>query len=343
MPITELETVRLAHEPADESFGSFAERRAEFGLQIPDPVYIITDLTDDLAPAECLSQINKIFRSRGYITEFTPNVHDVKEFDPIDGGFQLRQLAIGHDQPLDQYDADRAINGGKPAVFGVVVDPGVGTDRRVVVIETESGNRYVGPDNTVLALALARETITTAWAVNEEKDRGSTVTFQGRDRILKTLARLACGDKPEEMGYLDEVDPQTLSERSLTGNTVVRRDGYGNLKLWQEGFPVGPDGERPDSVTLTLPRFAWRTGLPRRRIKDVPVARTFGDVPHKKPLVYTGSSGEYSWEGNGHVEVAIHGGNAAKKYRLHTGDQIGMEWHYPSDPPRRRLRGLRRR
>ncbi|HSA83891.1 MAG TPA: hypothetical protein VLF20_03315, partial [Patescibacteria group bacterium] len=108
----------------------------ELHARTPDPVYIVTDFGNHLSPAECDAAINNIYRSRGFLHGTTPSVHDIESFDFIDGAFQLRQLSITHDLPLHPYDAERATVSHKPGVFGAVVDPGVGTNRRVVVVDT---------------------------------------------------------------------------------------------------------------------------------------------------------------------------------------------------------------
>src|SRR5205085_11805155 len=82
-------------------------------------------------------------------------------------------------------------------VFVSVVDPGVGTDRRSVVLKTNAGHFIVTPDNGTLTLISASEGIEAIReideAVNRRKGSEKSYTFHGRDVYAYTAARLAAG------------------------------------------------------------------------------------------------------------------------------------------------------
>ena len=82
-------------------------------------------------------------------------------------------------------------------VFVSVVDPGVGTNRKSVVLKTKSGHFIVTPDNGTLTLvseSLGIESLREIdEAVNRRKNSEKSYTFHGRDVYAYTAARLASG------------------------------------------------------------------------------------------------------------------------------------------------------
>lgn len=82
-------------------------------------------------------------------------------------------------------------------VFVSVVDPGVGTERRSVVLKTKTGHYIVSPDNGTLTLIAASLGIDSLReideAINRRKDSRQSYTFHGRDVYAYTAARLASG------------------------------------------------------------------------------------------------------------------------------------------------------
>ena len=82
-------------------------------------------------------------------------------------------------------------------VFVSVVDPGVGTDRKSIVLKTRSGHYFVTPDNGTLTFVAPRLGIEAVReideAVNRRKNSEKSFTFHGRDVYAYTAARLAAG------------------------------------------------------------------------------------------------------------------------------------------------------
>jgi S-adenosylmethionine hydrolase len=128
-----------------------------------------------------------------------------------------------------------------PAVHLAIVDPGVGTRRRAVVIGTLKGPPLVGPDNGLLWLAAeALGGVTQAHEIANENLFLEPVsrTFHGRDIFAPVAARLAAGLPPEEVG--PEVPVADLVRLDLPGSRVdddhvhgqvVQTDHFGNLQL----------------------------------------------------------------------------------------------------------------
>ena len=105
-------------------------------------------------------------------------------------------------------DAVRFVD--QPAVHLAVVDPGVGTGRRAIVVAA-GGDLFVGPDNGLLLEAV--DVVggpSRAWSIEEPSLLRAQVsaTFHGRDLFAPVAGRLAGGLEPEEVG--PEIDPDSL-------------------------------------------------------------------------------------------------------------------------------------
>jgi len=101
-------------------------------------------------------------------------------------------------------------------IFLVVVDPGVGTARRAIAVETRTGARFVGPDNGVLAPALEDAGPARAVELNAVRYRRAQVsaTFHGRDIFAPAAAHLWRGVRLEALGKVirDGLTPLNLPQ-----------------------------------------------------------------------------------------------------------------------------------
>ncbi|MEE8398893.1 MAG: SAM-dependent chlorinase/fluorinase, partial [Desulfobacterales bacterium] len=108
--------------------------------------------------------------------------HEIPPFDIWEAAYRLNQTAIYWP---------------KGTVFVCVVDPGVGTDRRAVVLKTTTGHFFVSPDNGTLTLVAEQMGIEAIRTIDEKRHRlkGSELshTFHGRDLFAYAGARLAAG------------------------------------------------------------------------------------------------------------------------------------------------------
>jgi S-adenosylmethionine hydrolase len=192
------------------------------------------------------------------------------------------------------------------AVHVAVVDPGVGTARRALVLETDRF-RFVGPDNGVLTLAAPPAEVRRAFAIEDPRFfvRDPSPTFHGRDVFAPAAAHLTLGVDPSEMGpeAADLVSlawPDVLREgRDLQGE-VLFADGFGNLVTNIPG-DLARGGDAAPEVYVDGRRLG-------------PIERTYGEVPRGEALALVGS--------HGFLEIAVHGGSAARKLDLGRGSKV---------------------
>jgi S-adenosylmethionine hydrolase len=128
-----------------------------------------------------------------------------------------------------------------PAVHFAVVDPGVGTKRRAIVLVSGEGPLLVGPDNGLLwPAAEALGGVSAAFSIENRAlflDSPSR-TFHGRDIFAPVAARLALGMEPSEAGpavALDDVARLHVKKAQIDDDhihaTIVQSDHFGNLQL----------------------------------------------------------------------------------------------------------------
>ncbi len=181
------------------------------------------------------------------------------------------------------------------SVFLCVVDPGVGTDRRPVMVEAD-GRWFVGPDNGLFALTARRATSLNAWTIDWIPDRLSA-SFHGRDLFAPVAASVATG-RPVERSPL----PRAAIDRRDWPDELARIvyvDVYGNAMT----------GMRASA----LPADAVLSAAGTRIVH----ARTFGAVGPGEPLWYGNS--------NGLAEIAVNRGRADRTLGLRLGDAVTME------------------
>ncbi len=188
-----------------------------------------------------------------------------------------------------------------------VVDPGVGTRRRALVVETRDAC-LVGPDNGLLSLAVPERSIRRIVDVSRSRRRLVPVsrTFHGRDVFAPIAAALATGARPSELGR--EVDAM----KRLRSPQARRRGGtlLGEV-LWVDGF-----GNLTTNVTSTDLAAAFGRRRLSIRIGDhvVPLRSSYAAVPSGKALALVNSSNL--------LEIAVNHGSAAAALGLGPGAPI---------------------
>ena len=206
-------------------------------------------------------------------------------------------------------------------VFVSVVDPGVGSTRRSVVVRTRSGKYIVTPDNGTLTHVLRLDGVAEARQIDEHVNRlpnsGESYTFHGRDVYAYTGARLASGKITFE-GVGPLIDPATLVrlpivEPRLEGSTVhgtidVLDVRFGSLwtNIPRELF-LQTGAKYGDRLSITIEddtRTVYRN--------IIVYARSFADVFVGEALVYVNSLDC--------MAVAINQGSFARAYNIGTGN-----------------------
>ena len=222
--------------------------------------------------------------------------HDIAPQDVMEAAFVLRQTV-----PFFP----------KETVHLVVVDPGVGTERRPIALR--AGERFfVGPDNGLFSLILGEDTPDELVAL-DDADRWRTpdpsTTFHGRDIFAPAAAHLAAGRPLEELGSPVET-LETLrwalpitDDQGIQGWTV-HQDHFGNCIT---NIPYSLFEEHRDDRPVKC--YAGGTILSG-------ISSTYGAVAEGEPLLVFGSSG--------FLEIAVRGGNAAKLLGIQKGDSVNV-------------------
>lgn len=189
-----------------------------------------------------------------------------------------------------------------------VVDPGVGSARRAILVETPE-YRFVGPDNGLFSAVLQREPTWNAVEIRNAAYFRSEVspTFHGRDIFGPVAAHLCNGVPPAELGP-QIVNPVrlilwTVQERdNAVVGWIVHVDRFGNAISNLEKRRVGYEGVRVRAGEFVYDR----------------ICRTYADVPEGRSLALYGSENT--------LEIAINGGNAARNLGLKRGDRITVDF-----------------
>jgi S-adenosylmethionine hydrolase len=201
-------------------------------------------------------------------------------------------------------------------VFLAVVDPGVGTSRAPIAIETRAGARFVGPDNGLLWMAANHAGIKKIVKLTSPRYRLNKVstTFHGRDIFAPAAAYLWRGTSISALGtamlpasivHLDLPRP-TESARALHGE-VIYIDAFGNLVSNLDRRTVEKFGARFHQKSLSVRIGGGAT---------MEILAAYGDAPRGAPLALFGSFGL--------LEIAVRDGNAAAQFAAAPGTSLSL-------------------
>ena len=190
-----------------------------------------------------------------------------------------------------------------------VVDPGVGSDRRGIVVETDRFF-YVGPDNGLFSAVYANEAVKRIVEIENKAFMLSTVssTFHGRDIFAPVGAHLLQGVRCDDIGN-EVMNPIThdlwavKEENDCVTGKVVCVDHFGNVVTMISRSYI--DASRPFEVLAGDTRFDC-------------VLETYAQVGFGESLVLYGSLDT--------IEIAVNGGSAAHALRLGRGDNIRVRY-----------------
>ena len=209
------------------------------------------------------------------------------------------------------------------SVFVAVVDPGVGSERRPLALEAE-GYFFVGPDNGIFTLVLAEAKRPRVREITNRKLCGKerSNTFHARDVFGPVAGHLARGTALARVGPLVR-DPMSLSippVRRVAGDewvaTVLHVDRFGNLTttLTEDDLQeiLGTVDDDPTRLVIVVEGAV------------LPLARTYADVAEGEGCALVGSSGR--------LEVAVHGGSAARLFGAARGAPVRVRKAFSSRP-----------
>ena len=176
-------------------------------------------------------------------------------------------------------------------IFLVVVDPGVGTSRKAIVIRSKKGQFFVLPDNGLITpvadrdgVEAARQITNPAWMIGDK----ISSTFHGRDIFSPTAAHLAAGDDWTLVGPeakdLVRLHPRTatVDQKGITAEVIALDDPFGSLVTDIQGEDFKKLGYTlGEKVPVKIDKKPY----------TIPYVKTFMDVPVGQPLLYIDSRG----------------------------------------------------
>jgi S-adenosylmethionine hydrolase len=222
-----------------------------------------------------------------------------------------------------------------------VVDPGVGSQRRILAAETAAA-RFLAPDNGLLTTVLAGARIVSV----ERHDlflHGAAATFHGRDRFAPVAAFLLGGGAIADLGP-EIADPVLLDrpaprrEPGLLAGVVVHIDRFGNLVTdipaeWLPAAVAAAEGRQstlpppePQAPTFSVPahRTANNAAIETQVVARVGshtavhLAGHYHQIPRHQVALLMGSLGT--------LELAMRGEDLARRWGVDTGAAVQVRW-----------------
>jgi S-adenosyl-L-methionine hydrolase (adenosine-forming) len=195
----------------------------------------------------------------------------------------------------------------KGAVHLAVVDPGVGSDRKAIAVQTANGF-FVGPDNGILSWALARDRILAIRQLENPKYFLQPVsrTFHGRDIFAPVAARLDRGLPLARLGReLTEIVrfpwPKAIRQGDEFRGEIVYIDRFGNAITNIEAEMLPTQGASACKVKVG-------------RKLQCRLREFYRAAPENKPVALIGSTEL--------LEIAVNGGSAAERFKLKIGEKV---------------------
>jgi len=196
-----------------------------------------------------------------------------------------------------------------------VVDPGVGTKRKPIMIKAGRGDYLIGPDNGVLLPATRfLGGIKKVVEITNEKYMRKPISpvFHGRDIFTPAAAYLSKGVEMEEFGKLLRLSDLAKApyEEAVVKNNEIKAKVISINKFGSLHFNIMPS--EWDKLELRIGDIV-DLKLENKSVK-IPYFATFGDVPKGNPLIF---KDDYS-----RIEAAINQGSFAKKYNVKIAEDV---------------------
>jgi len=263
-------------------------------MSLADP--IIT-LTTDFGTSDHL-----VGSMKGVILNINPAArivdlnHSVVPYDILDGALSLANAY--------SYYPSRTIH-------VIVVDPGVGTERRPILVTGEK-HFFVAPDNGILSPIYEREPCTVRHITAEHYFLNPiSPTFHGRDIFAPTAGWLSKAFQTEAFGdvvtdFVRFTLPKAKSTEQAVRGVVLRVDAFGNLMTNLTADEIPAEAIDGGEIKLAV------NGKPVGRF-----ARTFASGGPGEPIAFLGSAG--------YVEIAVNRGSAARTLGASRGAEVTID------------------
>jgi S-adenosylmethionine hydrolase len=193
-------------------------------------------------------------------------------------------------------------------VFVAVVDPGVGTSRKAIIVKSKKAQFFVLPDNGLITPVMDRDGMDSAREITNPNwmiQSAISSTFHGRDIFSPAAAHLAAGWDYNLVGpevpQLVRLTPKTstITDKGIAGDIIGLDDPFGSLvtdipgdEFKQLGYNLG------DKLRIEI----------NRKSVTLPYVKTFMDVPVGDLLLFIDSRGR--------VSIAVNQGNYSKKFNV---------------------------
>jgi S-adenosylmethionine hydrolase len=236
--------------------------------------------------------------------------HEIPAYNIWEGAYRLNQTAVYWP---------------KGTVFVSVVDPGVGSDRRSIVMKSKTGHYFVTPDNGTLTLVAESLGIDEVRQIDETrnrlKDSDESYTFHGRDVYAYTAARLASGVISfEEVGTVIIRDIVKLNYQKPVLNSGIVKGNIDILDIQYGNIWTNIDQKLVEKLEVNagdqLMVKIWE-GSAIKFQGDVKFGRTFADVSVGEPVAYMNSLMNFA--------IGINQGSFAGKFGIVSGPSSVIE------------------
>jgi S-adenosylmethionine hydrolase len=257
----------------------------------PQPSGIVTLLTDFGSQDWYVGVMKGVIVSRCETCRLVDLTHDITPGDVFAGAFVLRRAYSFFP---------------RGTVHLAVVDPGVGGERRPIMVETAE-QWFVGPDNGLFSGVLQE---VAGGVVRRLRNKALFLqpisgTFHGRDLFAPAAAYIAAGGTPEELGPAVE-DWVSLGFPEAR----IERDAVLGLVLYVDRFGNGITNIEDTVIRRCFGGNPLEIIVQDHRLKGI--RRSYVDVPKGQPLALIGSSG--------FLEISVNRGNARRLLNLRAGE-----------------------
>jgi len=231
----------------------------------------------------------------------------------------------------------------RKTIHVVVVDPGVGSRRDIVCVETKN-YFFLVPDNGLLSFIVQEEKPKSIIRITNSKYflPSPSSTFHGRDVFAPVAAHLSLGVKPQQFGIrinqLEQLDmPKPVHKKTgQVEGQIIYIDRFGNLitnitkehlmqhdhsqslfktQMKEITLPISLPSQGGDEGGVKINLKCLETTIGKKKI--IGLSETYTDVKAGEPLALIGSAG--------FLEVSINQGNAQRYFKVDKGSKIIIE------------------